>query len=81
MRGTHLYRTKLDFVERGEGGPGGESPAGRSGGRGPSPEFFRGVSLSKHGRRVTTKCNFTAATQAKKERFFCLFHIKSYIFA
>ena len=34
---SHLYRNKLDVAERGEEGPGGEGPGGRSGGRGPSP--------------------------------------------
>ena len=72
---SHLYRNKLDVAERGEGGPGGEGPSERCGGQGPLdllPPFC--TFSAAHGGII--KCNFTAAPQARKERFFYLFQIK-----
>ena len=85
---SHLYRNKLDVAERGERGPGGEGPSGRSGGGGgQGRSLFRGgFSAVRRGtikcnfttvRRGTIKCNFTAAPQAGKERFLCLIQINS----
>ena len=63
------------ILRRGEGGPGGEGPGGRSGVRphGPGTEPLSGDSSAAH--RGTIRCNFTTAPQAGKERFFCLFQI------
>ena len=80
----HLYRNKLDVVDREEGGPGGEGPGSRSGGGGgtsPNPgagPLSEGFSTARRGK---IKCNFTAAPRARAatERLLCLFH--KYIFS
>ena len=43
---------------------------------GPGAEHFSGGSSAT--RRGTIKCNFTAAPQAGKERFLCLFQINKF---
>ena len=77
---SHLYRNKLDVVERGGGVQAAKAPVGGLGGEAPPPgpgaePLLSGFSAARHG---TIKCNFTAAPQAGKERFLCLFQIKSF---
>ena len=81
---SHLYRNKLDIAERGERGSGGEGFGGRSRGQAPPPSRPEARADPLSGgffaaRRGTIKCNFIAAPQAGKERFLCLFPIKSFI--
>ena len=54
------------------GGLGGEAPP-----QGPGAEPLSGSFSAA--RRGTIKCNFTAAPQAGKEPFFCLFQIKIFL--
>ena len=71
----HLYRNKLDVAERGSRGR--RSRLEVWGVRpflwGPGVKPLSGVSLP------LVKCNFTAAPQAGKQRFLCLFQIKVFI--
>ena len=74
---SHFYRNKLDVAERGDGGPGGEGLGGRSRASSPPPPPASPGAEALSGsfsaaRRSTIKCNFPAAPQAGKERFFCL---------
>ena len=54
----------------------GEGPGGWSGGGGLDPKAESVSEGFSAARRGTIKCNFTAAPQAGKERFFCPFQIK-----